>query len=475
MEMYDIERQRVEQNSRIDQIRRYIEEDSKHEDLHKVELHLFRQILALGLEFLKEVIARRGSGKTTTWIAGKQGKQFRYHGLRKRIYLSIFGQIDIVRAYYRTDQGEGFYPLDGELNLPSIHISYLLQRWTQSEIAETTYDHAIEHINDFLGIKLWKRGQEDAVRERVTDLDAFYLTKPPPEASSEGSMICVTADCTGVRMVPAEKPEPCKGAEKGKFQCRDDVDKHTGLHREAVVVSNFTFHPASRTAEEVVESLLDDKKCARNPVKHKAKKKLKSGRHCDPQTRSQHLREPLNKQTFAFMDGKKVAFSGLLDLVDYRDPEGSKPIYALLDGDQALKNRLLEEIKLRGWEHRLTGICLDIIHVMEYVKGAAKALYGKDEKQRVAWVRKIATSLLQGHVGRVIGGLKQRAEKAIPGSYKWTELRRVIGYFKNHREMMAYDRFLAAGYPIATGVIEGACGSLVKNRTDGSGMRWTKN
>ena len=111
---------------------------------------------------------------------------------------------------------------------------------------------------------------------------------------------------------------------------------------------------------------------------------------------------------------------------------------------------------------------------MEYVKGAAKALYGKDEKPRVAWVRKTATALLRGHVGRVIGGLKQRAEKTIAGSYKWSELRRVIGYFENHREMMTYDRFLAAGYPIATGVIEGACGSLVKNRTDGSGMRWTK-
>jgi len=353
------------------------------------------------------------------------------------------------------------------LNLPSSHISYLLQRWTQSEIAETTYDHAIKHIDDFLGIKLWKRGQENAVRERVTDLDAFYLGKPPPETSSEGSIICVTADCTGVRMVPAEKPEPCKGAEKGKFQCRDEADKHNGLHREAVVVSNFTFNPASRTADEMVKALMDVRKQKKKKVKHRSKSNHRLKRFPRP-------REPLNKQTFAYMDGKEVAFAGLLDMVGYRDPEGSKPIYALLDGDPALKNRLLEEIKLRGWEHRMTGICLDIIHVMEYVKGAAKALYGKDDKQRVAWVRKTATALLQGHVGRVIGGLKQRAEKAIPGSYKWTELRRVIGYFENHREMMAYDRFLAAGYPIATGVIEGACGSLVKNRTDGSGMRWTK-
>ena len=260
MEIYEIEKQRVEQNSRIDRIRHYIEEDSIHEELHKVEFHLFRQILALGLEYFKEVLARRGTGKTTPVILGKQGKPLRYHGLVKRIYLSIFGQIEIVRAYYRSDQGEGFCPLDGELNLPSSHVSYLLQRWTHWEIAETTYDHALDNIEELFDVKLWKRGQEDAVQDRVKDLDAFYLAKRPPEASSEGSVICVTADCTGVRMVPAEKPEPCKGTEEGKFLCRDEADKHNGLHREAVVVSNFTFYPASRTAAEVVESLLGDAK-----------------------------------------------------------------------------------------------------------------------------------------------------------------------------------------------------------------------
>ena len=66
MEIYDIERQRVEQNSRIDQIRRYIEEELHLEDLHKAELHLFHQTLAFGLEFLKESIARRGTWNPAT-------------------------------------------------------------------------------------------------------------------------------------------------------------------------------------------------------------------------------------------------------------------------------------------------------------------------------------------------------------------------------------------------------------------------
>ncbi len=39
--------------------------------------------------------------------------------------------------------------------------------------------------------------------------------------------------------------------------------------------------------------------------------------------------------------------------------------------------------------------------------------------------------------------------------------------------MMAYDKYIKAGYPIATGLVEGACGSFVKDRMEQSGMRWT--
>jgi hypothetical protein len=37
---------------------------------------------------------------------------------------------------------------------------------------------------------------------------------------------------------------------------------------------------------------------------------------------------------------------------------------------------------------------------------------------------------------------------------------------------MKYDEYLRAGYPIASGVIEGACRHFVKDRMERSGMRW---
>ena len=46
-------------------------------------------------------------------------------------------------------------------------------------------------------------------------------------------------------------------------------------------------------------------------------------------------------------------------------------------------------------------------------------------------------------------------------------------YLENNREHMRYDEYIAAGYPIGSGVAEGACRHLVKDRMEQSGMRWT--
>ena len=52
-------------------------------------------------------------------------------------------------------------------------------------------------------------------------------------------------------------------------------------------------------------------------------------------------------------------------------------------------------------------------------------------------------------------------------------LESAIEYLENNREHMRYDEYLAAGYPIGSGVAEGACRHLVKDRMEQTGMRWT--
>jgi len=49
-----------------------------------------------------------------------------------------------------------------------------------------------------------------------------------------------------------------------------------------------------------------------------------------------------------------------------------------------------------------------------------------------------------------------------------------MGYYRRNLSYMHYDRYLDRGWPISSGVVEGACGHLVKDRMEQSGMRWMK-
>jgi len=80
--------------------------------------------------------------------------------------------------------------------------------------------------------------------------------------------------------------------------------------------------------------------------------------------------------------------------------------------------------------------------------------------------------LLEGKVGYVLRNFRQLIPRnKLKGSKKKT-VESAITYYENNREHMRYDEYLSAGYPIASGVIEGTCHHFVKDRMEGAGMRW---
>jgi len=84
--------------------------------------------------------------------------------------------------------------------------------------------------------------------------------------------------------------------------------------------------------------------------------------------------------------------------------------------------------------------------------------------------------ILDGKVGYVLRNLRRLLEekKKELGSEKRKTLSAAITYFENNQEHMRYDEYLAAGYPIGGGVVEGACRHLVKDRMELTGMRWER-
>ena len=116
---------------------------------------------------------------------------------------------------------------------------------------------------------------------------------------------------------------------------------------------------------------------------------------------------------------------------------------------------------------------LDIMHVVGYLWAAANALCGAASQAGKHWVQAKLTAILNGRVGYVSGGLRQILTKRQLRKAVRETIENVITFFDNHRRWMPYDADLAMGLPVGTGVVESACGSVVKHRMEGEGKRWS--
>lgn len=449
----ELEGLQQQQNDIFKQLGNFVRDNALRTDLYSIEKELFRKLLTLGKTFLDEFIVRQGTGKVSE-VVGVKGERLPYQGDKKTTYLSIFGEVEIRHAYYWRKGHEGICPLDARINLPARRYSYLLDDWVQRTVVEEPYDKAVERFSKLLDIPVSKLGQENVAREAGIKFDDFYRQKPAFDEKTEGSHIGIEADGKGVRMIASEKPETTEV--KQNPVRRGKGEKSGGLRKMAVATVDFTFNPEARTPEEMVGMLM--REAPQQPATNNAEAKPRSA---------------LNATVAASMAGKQAAIDAVIERVRKRDPSGKKKIIVLMDGDPALEERMTARLHAAGIADRIEAVILDIMHAMEYLWDAGTALYGERARERVPWVRKHALEMLKGNMGYVIGGLRITLSKKKLKPAQHTTLKKSITYFENHKHMMSYDQYLAAGYPVATGLIEGTCGSLIKDRADRSGSRWS--
>jgi len=180
MEVYQIEQQFVEQKEMLKKIEEYARGLAMNKPLHEVERDLFGMVMRLGLSFIKEVIALHGDGKVGGKLVCEGGSELKFHDMRKRNYLSVFGPLEIVRAYYWGDAEQGICPLDATLNLPQGQTSYFLEQWILADVVEMPYDKALERLENILQLPLWKGGHRVEAAHVAGNVDTFY-----PEFSPE--------------------------------------------------------------------------------------------------------------------------------------------------------------------------------------------------------------------------------------------------------------------------------------------------
>ena len=160
----------------------------------------------------------------------------------------------------------------------------------------------------------------------------------------------------------------------------------------------------------------------------------------------------------------------MIDEAERRDPEHKRPWICLVDGDKHQIDRVQKEARRRGVEVVLV---LDLIHALEYLWKAAWCFFPKGDRAAEKWVTERAIRILEGRSSDVAAGIRRSATLRCLKSKKRKGVDSCANYLLNKKKLLRYDVYLAAGHPIATGVIEGACRHLINDRFDITGARWS--
>jgi hypothetical protein len=398
---------------------------------YQVERDLFKHLLALGRGLLALFFAL-AAART------QRPAQATLHSYKRRRYVSFFGEIAIRRPYFWAPGRPGHCPLDAQVSLPAGSYSDFLREQAEGLCAHLAYGQAATVLERLLGFRLSTRSLAQMVHDDAQDTVGFYAAQATAATGAAnaaepaaGELLVIQADGKGVPM----RPSPGQALAAPPVRIRRGQSRTR--KQEAVVTSLYRVAPRIRSPEQVLASFF----------KHEAS------------TSAPDQARPRDKRLWATLQGKDVALARLAEQVRARDgaPWGAR--VALSDGCPALQDRLRTQFP------RFT-LILDFVHVSEHLWKAANALFNEADPAREAWVIARSGQLLDGQHAAVVALLRGQSQRGDDA------LSQVARYFERNRLAMDYRRYLARGWPIASGVIEGACRHLVKDRCEASGMRW---
>ena len=408
---------------------------------YEIEQNLWQQMLELGCSLMALFLVQQAQSIVLETVTTSQGDILPAHDNKTRTYQSVFGEIHFSRRYYYLP-GKGVFALDADLNLPTEATSDLLQEWQEHLGVYMPYHQANAVLESMLGRRFSSRILQAAIVADAQLVQAFYAQADVRLPDPQATLLILQADGKGIPMVTDPTEAPIRRS-KGQKPCRK---------KEAIVTSVYTLAPTPRTPLSVVASLFHP-----NPPRS-----IPSDSQ-PPSSRAQ----PHNKWLWATLDGKDAALSFTAQQVRSQKGTHITHYVALTDGSEALQTRMQSQFP----EFTLV---LDFIHADEYLWKAANVLLGETAPQRTSWVEERTLQMLCGKTEAIVEEFGQLALRKDLSPATVKTLLSVVAYYKRNLAFMQYERYLALGWPIATGVIEGACRHLVKDRCELSGMRWTQ-
>ena len=393
-------------------------------------------------------------------VAGADGGvRVTAEGGQEHTRVMIFGPVRTSRIAYRRRGEENLFPQDAELNWAAAHsYSAGVEKRAARAAAIVPFARAAAQVSAQGAVTLGKRQAEELAIGSAADFSAFYASRLP-EPCPAGTGLLITADGSAFPVLPeALRPATARAA-KARAEAAaesgwpdDPADLRKSRKRTAELAAVADIPPAPRTADDILAALF-------GPARPGDAPRPAPGPKAEGKTLFASVRKPI-AQVIA------DAFAE----ADRRDPDHARPWIAVVDGNNA---QIAAITALAAERQAEVPVLIDFIHVVQYLwKAAGSFFYPGDPLARV-WVKEQAGKILAGRHRDVRTGIRRRAT-----TWKYSPAERAgadacADYLENKQDYLDYPAFLDAGWPVASGLIEGAARWLVKDRMQVTGARWS--
>lgn len=415
---------------------------------------LERELEGMGRDLLRKLLQAhldlRQPGQAVEAVRDAEGTPLDPTAIHERSVESIFGTVELARTGYRAEGAASLHPLDGALNLPPEKYSLEVRRRAAMEAAKGSFDEGVKALEMYTGARVPKRQFEELVKRAAQDFEAFYAQRQTDAGAGRqmGSILVLTVDGKGVTMLPEdlrERTQRAAAARAKTFTARLGSGRRLHAKRMASVAAIYTVEPFVRTPEQILPASPRQETGPARP-------------------------RPEHKRVWASLARSPEEVIGeMFDEAARRDPQRQKLWVALVDGNLPQIHHLEQLADKRGVP---LIIVVDFIHVAQYVWKAAGALFPNQQWEQDRWTRERLLEILRGKASRVAAGMRRSATLRRMGVER-KPVDECADYLLHYSPYLQYDKALAEGVPIATGVIEGACRHLIEDRMNLTGARWS--
>lgn len=382
------------------------------------------------------------------------GTLYRKTSPEPRSLATWYGTIRYGRSYARpVAGGAGWFPLDAELGLLGDRFSPSLLAIAARLATRVSYSEAHEMLGWFVP----QPPSTEVMQQTVLGLgqfiaDWFEAVDPPDD---DGEVLVTLIDGKCVPTVREGELEKRRGPRKEKPKAASP--RHRGR--------------ADRQARGA------------RPRPKKGDKK-KNGKLVTMVVMYTLRRDgdlllgPLNRRVYASFGPKRHAFEFAVEEARRRGfgPGTEKTVHFLTDGDRDLHRYVDEYFSEESYPNRV--VTVDVMHVMEKLWEAGRALHEEGSPELAAWVHIQETHLYSDEVDEVLTDLQSILDstpKTGPGNKgKRERLSKAIRYLDERRDKLGYGSLRERDLEVGTGQVEGAIKYVIARRCDHGGMRWIR-